>query len=788
MLSFFSRNWFILALLALCLLAIPGLVLCVLTLLGEDGPINAWLQDNFQITYHLALAPWLTLILLLLPLLIVLLYFLKLKRKPIQVPSTFLWKKSVEDLHVNSLFQWLRDNILLVLQILVILVMIYSVLGLRFHGASSRGKHYILLIDNSASMSATDVSPSRLEWAKSEAIKEIDAAGEDDVGMVIVFNSKATTLQGYTNNKARLREAVRRIEPTQRRTRIDEALILADTLANPVRSTEDAITQPEDVPEGQERMFFAAKGISTAVHLYSDGRFPRLSDPGLLAAKQTGSVSLLGNMGLHYHRAGKKGADGASNVGIVAMNPVKYLSQKGRPDADLQKLEIFVSLRNFRTEQARVTLKLDVFAQDKLIHADQVMLDLPRRTVKRNEADPDAEPTDEPGEGETTFLLPPVDLRGNIVVHAYLAGHEDDFPLDDSAWLAIGNVRKAKVLIVGPSNPVLNAFFEQEATQKIATVERLSAADLATEKYKAKAGSGDYDLVIFDRCAPESEADMPQANTFFIDRPPPPWRRSGKALRNPYLAVGKKDHPLLRHLTTLWDVGVSEAFAFDIKKDLHDSVRELFERPENSPDRRVLPPLTKLIEAGGANPVLFTMPRASYTDLVMTFPLISDAGDLVTNWPTLTSFTIFMQNVVVHLGRVEEGGRSASVPPGEPHIIRPEAGVKKLEITPPDGRPVRVERGNRPDIVFADTDKLGVYHIRLDEEGARKSGAGSFAVNLLDPEESNIEPREQIHIGNERIATDVDRSTPREIWKWILLVAVALLMVEWYIYNRRIAV
>src|SRR5262245_66589281 len=98
MFSFFARNWFPLALVLLFILALPGIVLCVLTLFGEDGDINGWLQDNFQLSYHLTLSPWLALILLLLPLLILLLYFLKLKRKPLQVPSTFLWKKRIEDL------------------------------------------------------------------------------------------------------------------------------------------------------------------------------------------------------------------------------------------------------------------------------------------------------------------------------------------------------------------------------------------------------------------------------------------------------------------------------------------------------------------------------------------------------------------------------------------------------------------------------------------------------------------------------------------------------------------
>src|SRR5579883_3101956 len=140
--------WFPLALIGLFLLALPGVLLVVLTLLDADRDINGWLEENLSISYQLAVNPWIALVLLLLPLLIVLLYFLKLRRKPIQVPSTFLWKKSIEDMHVNTLFQWLRQNVLLVLQVLALLFLIYSVLGLRIHGRTSAGRHYILMVDN----------------------------------------------------------------------------------------------------------------------------------------------------------------------------------------------------------------------------------------------------------------------------------------------------------------------------------------------------------------------------------------------------------------------------------------------------------------------------------------------------------------------------------------------------------------------------------------------------------------------------------------------------------------
>src|SRR5947209_10297736 len=167
--SLLARVWFPLALVALLLLTVPVLVLVVLHLAGADGDVNEWLGKNFQLSYEFPLHWSLGLLFLLVPVAIVLLYFLKLKRKPLQVPSTFLWRKSIEDLHVNSLFQWLRENVLLLLQLLAVLFMLYAVMGFRFHGSTAKGQHYILLIDNSASMSATDVRPTRLEWAKREA-------------------------------------------------------------------------------------------------------------------------------------------------------------------------------------------------------------------------------------------------------------------------------------------------------------------------------------------------------------------------------------------------------------------------------------------------------------------------------------------------------------------------------------------------------------------------------------------------------------------------------------------
>src|SRR5215469_7901170 len=127
---------------------------------------NLWnrlgqMSSPIELSSPLGLAAWS--VLAGVPVGIIALYFLKLRRRPVRVPSTLLWRRSLEDLHVNSLFQRLRRNLLLFLQLLAVGLVMLALAGPQMKGTAGAGQRFVLMIDCSASMSATDVSPSRLE-------------------------------------------------------------------------------------------------------------------------------------------------------------------------------------------------------------------------------------------------------------------------------------------------------------------------------------------------------------------------------------------------------------------------------------------------------------------------------------------------------------------------------------------------------------------------------------------------------------------------------------------------
>lgn len=158
---------------------------------------------------------------------VILLYFLKLKRRRLRVSSTWLWTKSIEDLRVNAPFQRLRRSLLLLLQLLLIALAALALAQPVGTAAPPEEKRWVLLVDRSASMQMKDVAPSRLEAAKEKARALLDEIGPDDPVMVVAFADRAWAVTPFTTSRTQAERAIASIEPSDAPGRIQDAYRIA---------------------------------------------------------------------------------------------------------------------------------------------------------------------------------------------------------------------------------------------------------------------------------------------------------------------------------------------------------------------------------------------------------------------------------------------------------------------------------------------------------------------------------------------------------------------------------
>lgn len=640
------------------------------------------------------------------PPLIIMLYFLKLRRMPVEVPSTYLWRKTIEDLHVNSIWQRLRKNLLLLLQLLAVLALILACLRPGYRGEETLGERSIFLIDNSSSMQTKDLASDRLAEAKRQANQMVDALGSADVAMVIAFSDRADVRQGFTSDKKKLRDAIASIEATNRTTDLNEALRAASGLANPGRTSQ--IQDQNDIQ--------VAEALPATLFILSDGRFgiPQLD---------------LGNLQAEYISVG---SEDPFNVGIVAFTVDRNAENEAQ-------IEAFALIQNFSATSTSVTASLNL--DGELVDAAEVELDAMSNTGVSFEIE-------NLMEGQLSLQL----------------DADDDLAMDNMAYAGLDPPRQLEVVVATSGNSALEAALATPQAQAVASVRLIEPDSLGTPEVQQLAQSGTIDLFIYDVCSPP---EMPLANTMFIGSLPPgdTWQAEPSGEYPPFVIDINRSHPMLQYV----DMG---------------TVR-IVEGSALSPP----PGATELIRTD-AGVLLAVAPRDAYQDAVLGMPLLHQTDDGLlpnTNWPIQRSFPVFFLNALEYLGGAVSTAGAKTVQPGQPAILNLASRFDEVEITDPEGNKSRLQRSGGPQLIFTATDSLGFYE-------ARPVGSDRllqmFSVNLFSEQESNVAIAPEVQIGMEKVAasqqqTDIVRI---EFWRWILVGALALLSVEWYLYNRRIVV
>jgi len=135
---------------------------------GEEGEYNLQLFNPLAFGFAVIIP------------LIILLYLLKPRREEMMVPSTYLWEQVQKDIEASNPWQRLKKNLLLLLQLLAATLLVMALTRPYLPVAQDSARHIVVVLDCSASMAASDVSPSRFDEARQVAGKMADQLGPGD--------------------------------------------------------------------------------------------------------------------------------------------------------------------------------------------------------------------------------------------------------------------------------------------------------------------------------------------------------------------------------------------------------------------------------------------------------------------------------------------------------------------------------------------------------------------------------------------------------------------------------
>ena len=244
---------------------------------------------------------------------IVVFYILKLRRRPVAVPFSRIWDRILRDKEATSLFSQLKRILSLLLQLLLLLLMLLALGDPRLRASFAEGRSIVVLVDASASMKATDVSPSRIEAAKRELASMVRGLNGADRMLIAQLDASLTALTTMTGEIGDLEAAIKQVHATDTRADLARGLRFAlDSLSG--------LSKPEIV-------------------LISDGA---LGDPAAIARELD-----LGRVELRYLPVGKRG----KNVALTGFSVRRYPLDKSR-------YEVMLEVTNTNPEPSTVELTL----------------------------------------------------------------------------------------------------------------------------------------------------------------------------------------------------------------------------------------------------------------------------------------------------------------------------------------------------------------------------------------------------------------------------------------------
>jgi hypothetical protein len=157
---------------------------------------------------------------------LVLLYLWERLRRRIEVPSLLLWRSVPEEVVQRRRFQ---PEWLLLLQALLLLLLIAGLARPYVLGrpVSQRARHYVLVVDISASMQAREGRRTRFETARTLIEETVRQFLPGDAVMLITAAARPEVVVDFTPDPHAVLDAVRALEPVDTGTQLSAAVALA---------------------------------------------------------------------------------------------------------------------------------------------------------------------------------------------------------------------------------------------------------------------------------------------------------------------------------------------------------------------------------------------------------------------------------------------------------------------------------------------------------------------------------------------------------------------------------
>lgn len=169
---------------------------------------------------------------------IILLYILKQEAKQHSFSSVMLWQEVYRNIEATKLWEKLKKNLLMFLQILTVLLLVLALMGPWLKSAGREHEQVILVLDSSASMDTLyDDDQTRLEAAKEAACSYVDSLPAGTVIHVINSNQQAVLVLSSSKDKTEAKNRIRDIEQTSLAGDLSVSLGLVQSCAS---QSEDA--------------------------------------------------------------------------------------------------------------------------------------------------------------------------------------------------------------------------------------------------------------------------------------------------------------------------------------------------------------------------------------------------------------------------------------------------------------------------------------------------------------------------------------------------------------------